>query len=334
MENLHINHLAVFVCAILNLALGALWYSPLLFYRAWLSETNLSQEQLARSNPAKLYGLTFLFALAISYNLAFFLGITDHAPLGRHGRFPGRLRLVHAHLCDHRLVRAAYVEVHFHQRRIHHGLLYTYRVYSWLVTVKTDLLSEGDDIMSSLDKAIQTQLDNIQKKTGKSLDELAAIIRKSGLPNMASSAIISNVSWGWVTAMRMPLCTRSCNPMDSACGSKSGDQVLDEIYSGPKAHMRPIHEKLMKEINKLGEFEIAPKKGYVSLRRKKQFVMIGPKTNTRFEVGINARDLKKNARLLEQPKGSMCNYIVNVTNAKEVDSELVAWIKSAYEGAG
>ena len=35
--------------------------------------------------------------------------------------------------------------------------------------------------MSSLDKAIQTQLDNIQKKTGKSLDELAAIIHKSGL---------------------------------------------------------------------------------------------------------------------------------------------------------
>ena len=98
--------------------------------------------------------------------------------------------------------------------------------------------------------------------------------------------------------------------------------------------MRPIHEKLMKEISKLGDFEIAPKKGYVSLRRKRQFVMIGPKTNTRFEVGINTRDLKKSPRLREQPKGSMCNYIVNVTDPTEVDSELVAWIKSAYEGAG
>ena len=35
--------------------------------------------------------------------------------------------------------------------------------------------------MSSLDKAVQTQIDNIQKKTGKSLDELAAIVKKSGL---------------------------------------------------------------------------------------------------------------------------------------------------------
>ena len=74
MENLYINHIAVFVCAILNLALGALWYSPILFYKSWLSETKLTEEQLAKSNPAKTYGLAFLFALIISYNLAFFLG--------------------------------------------------------------------------------------------------------------------------------------------------------------------------------------------------------------------------------------------------------------------
>ena len=109
---------------------------------------------------------------------------------------------------------------------------------------------------------------------------------------------------------------------------------MDEIYAGPKSAFRPIHEKLMKEIDKFGEFEIVPKKGYVSLRRKKQFAMIGPKTNTRFEVGINAKDLKKNARLLEQPKGSMCNYIVQITDAKEADTELVSWIKSAFDEAG
>jgi hypothetical protein len=74
MENLYINHIAVFVCALLNLGLGALWYSPVLFYKSWLSETQLTEEQLARQNPAKTYGLAFLFSLIISYNLAFFLG--------------------------------------------------------------------------------------------------------------------------------------------------------------------------------------------------------------------------------------------------------------------
>jgi len=90
----------------------------------------------------------------------------------------------------------------------------------------------------------------------------------------------------------------------------------------------------MKHISTFGEFETIPKKGYVSLRRRKQFAMLGPKTNTRFEIGLNAKDLKKNPRLLEQSKGSMCNYIVNVTHIQEVDPELIAWIKSAYESAG
>lgn len=189
--------------------------------------------------------------------------------------------------------------------------------------------------MSSLDKAIQTQLDNIQKKTGKSLDELAAIIRKSGLTKHGEirDYLKRELGLGHGDANTLVHVVLQSDGQRAAEG-KSQDAVLDEIYSGPKAHMRPIHEKLMKEINKFGEFEVVPKKGYVSLRRKKQFAMIGPKTNTRFEVGINAKDFKKNARLLEQPKGSMCNYIVNVSDAKEVDSDLVAWIKSAYEGAG
>jgi hypothetical protein len=81
MENPYINHLAVFICAILNLALGALWYSPLLFFKAWSSETKLTEEQLAKSNPAKTYGLAFLLALIIAYNLAFFLGDNQTTPL-------------------------------------------------------------------------------------------------------------------------------------------------------------------------------------------------------------------------------------------------------------
>ena len=171
--------------------------------------------------------------------------------------------------------------------------------------------------MDTLDKAVQTQLNNIQKKTGMSLAELSDFIRKSGLSQHGEIREMLKQKLG--------LGHGDANAIVHA--------LLDEIYSGAKAHMRPIHEALMKHINNFGEFEIAPKKGYVSLRRKKQFAMIGPKTNIRFEVGINAKDFRKNARLLEQPKGSMCNYIVNLTDAREVDDELIAWIKSAFESA-
>ena len=188
--------------------------------------------------------------------------------------------------------------------------------------------------MSSLDQAVQTQLKNIQKKTGKSFDELAEIIHKCGLTKHGEirEYLKRDLSLGHGDANALVHAVLRSDGQRAAEG-KSEDAVLDEIYSGAKAGFRPIHERLIREIDKFGEYEVAPKKGYVSLRRKKQFAMIGPKTNTRFEVGINAKDFKKNTRLIEQPKGSMCNYIVNLTDVEEVDSELIGWLKSAYEGA-
>ena len=190
-------------------------------------------------------------------------------------------------------------------------------------------------MMTSLEKAVLTQLANIQKKTGMSLEELSALAQKSGLSKHGElrDMFKEKLGLGHGDANALVHAIFESDGSRAAKG-KNEDAVLDEIYSGAKAGFRPIHEALMKHIDRFGEFEVAPKKGYVSLRRKKQFAMIGPKTNTRFEVGINAKDLKKNPRLLEQPKGSMCNYIVNLSDVNEVDAELIAWLKSAYEGAG
>ena len=89
----------------------------------------------------------------------------------------------------------------------------------------------------------------------------------------------------------------------------------------------------MQAIEKFGEFETAPKKTYLSLRRKKQFAMIGPATNSRVEVGLNVKDVAATARLEAQPAGGMCQYRVKVTAIDQVDAELLGWIRQAFDGA-
>jgi len=122
--------------------------------------------------------------------------------------------------------------------------------------------------------------------------------------------------------------------LDASARGLNTDSVLDEIYSGSRVALRPIHDALLARIVTFGEYETLPKKGYVSLRRKKQFAMIGPGTNTRLDVGINAREFAADPRLLEQPKGSMCNYIVRLTAVDQVDETLFGWLRSAFESAG
>ena len=89
----------------------------------------------------------------------------------------------------------------------------------------------------------------------------------------------------------------------------------------------------MEAIAGFGEFEIAPKKGYVSLRRKKQFAMLGPKTNDRFELGLNIKGEVKDPRAKALPPGGMCQYVVPLASADEVDAKLIALVRMAFDGA-
>lgn len=191
--------------------------------------------------------------------------------------------------------------------------------------------------MSSPDKATETQLKNIQLKTGKSLDELSALVQSSGLAKHSEvrAMLMKEFGLGYGDANTLAhFALKSDGQRAAEAKELSNEDVLAEIYSGAKAGLRPIHDALMAQIEGFGAFEIAPKKGYVSLRRKKQFAMLGPATNSRVEVGINIKSLEADERLLEMPAGSMCNFKVKVTRADEVDEKLVGWIRQAYDNAG
>jgi hypothetical protein len=187
--------------------------------------------------------------------------------------------------------------------------------------------------MNIVDQATQTQLKNIQTRTGKTLEELYAVIRKSGLTKHGEIRDMLKKDLGMGHGDANTLVHTFLKAAEPAPAGGEGG-VLDQIYAGPKAELRPIHDRLMAAIGGFGEFEVAPKKAYVSLRRKKQFAMIGPATKTRVEVGLNMKDVEPTERLLAQPPGGMCQYKVNVTDPKDVDPELIGWIRRAYDSAG
>ena len=191
--------------------------------------------------------------------------------------------------------------------------------------------------MSTVQQAYATQLKNIQSKTGKTLAELGQIVHSSGLTKHGEIRDMLKRELGLGHGDANTLVHVLVNPDGERAAQAKGattDDVMDELYAGPKAELRPIHEKLMDAIYDFGDFEIAPKKGYVSLRRKKQFAMIGPATKTRVEVGLNMKGISPTERLTEMPTGGMCTYKVKLSDPKEVDGELISWIKHAYASAG
>jgi hypothetical protein len=188
--------------------------------------------------------------------------------------------------------------------------------------------------MMDLAKAVATQLANIEKRSVKSLNELAALVRASGLSKHGEirDMLKRDLGLGHGDANTLTHHVLQSDGASAAAGH-SDDEVLANIYVGAKAALRPIHDELMRQIGKFGEFEVAPKKTYVSLRRKKQFAMIGPATNTQVEVGLNVKGLTATDRLIELPPKGMCNYKVRLSSVAEVDAEMVQWLKAAFDSA-
>ncbi|MEZ5465359.1 MAG: DUF5655 domain-containing protein [Lysobacteraceae bacterium] len=186
--------------------------------------------------------------------------------------------------------------------------------------------------MADVQKALETQIRNIETRTGKTMKQLIALVRNSGLAKHGEivSLLKTDLGLGHGDANTIAHLAKQ----DAQPAANPDADPLDALYVGPKAALRPIHDALLKQLNKLGDFETAPKQKYVSYRRKKQFAMIGPATNTRVELGLNIKELSGSARLEKLPPGKMCQYQVRLTEAAQVDAELATWIKAAYDAAG
>ena len=60
------NFLAILVAALTSFVVGFVWYHPKVFGTIWMKEAGLTQEQLAKGNMLKIFGLTFIFSFMLA----------------------------------------------------------------------------------------------------------------------------------------------------------------------------------------------------------------------------------------------------------------------------
>jgi hypothetical protein len=73
----NLNWLAIVLAAVSTFLIGGIWYSPLLFMRSWMGSNNFKPEDLKDSNRVLIFGVSFILALIMAFNLAMFIGSAD-----------------------------------------------------------------------------------------------------------------------------------------------------------------------------------------------------------------------------------------------------------------
>lgn len=114
-----INVWAVLVAALSGFVLGGLWYSPLLFGKAWQREVGLSDEQLAKGSMALIFGTTFVLCVVASAVFAMFLGPRPSLALGVGAGFAAGLCWVSAsfginYLFEHKSLKLFLINAGYH----------------------------------------------------------------------------------------------------------------------------------------------------------------------------------------------------------------------------
>ena len=186
--------------------------------------------------------------------------------------------------------------------------------------------------MSSVDEATQTQIRNIEAQTGHSLDELIATGLATGATKHKELQAYFTETYGLTYGNANVVAIFARDRLKGASGEEAN--FVDAQYEGKKAALRPLYDTLIAAVAAFGDVEIAPKRTYVSLRRKKQFGLIQPSTATRVDVGINLKGVDPNGRLEKSGSfNAMCTHRVRVNGPDDVNDELLGWLRLAYEQA-
>lgn len=187
--------------------------------------------------------------------------------------------------------------------------------------------------MATPEEMAATMEANLAGKTGKPLPEWLKIVKASGTAKHGEIVKMLKADHGMTHGYANLVAHRA---LASSADMADGDDLVAAQYSGKKAGLKPVYDKLAAAVAAFGpDVELAPKKTYVSLRRKKQFGLIQPSTATRVDVGINLGDTPPDGRLEASGSfNSMVSHRVRVGSEAEIDDALIAWLKAGYERAG
>jgi hypothetical protein len=188
---------------------------------------------------------------------------------------------------------------------------------------------------------MQKWIEELPEKTGKSLDEWIALVKRHGPPEekdrrewlKKERGLGTNSAW-WI-AEKAGKGKMGINEDSPEGYLEAAEHYVAEMYAGSKAGLKPIYEALLDLGLNIGpDAKACPCQTIVPLYRNHVFAQIKPTTQTRIDMGYALRDTKPTGRLLDTggfAKKDRITHRIPITSLAEIDDEVTHWLKVAYD---
>jgi len=171
---------------------------------------------------------------------------------------------------------------------------------------------------------LKIMMEKIEPKTGKTFQQWVQVAKATGIDrhkaltdHMKTQGLNHNeaqwIAWGVTDPSRVDQYDRP-------------DDLVEDLYSGKKAHLRPIYDTLIQQGTGLAtDVDVVVCKTYSSLRNRAQFAVINPRTQKAVDLELALPPGTEAAGRLETIKSNnpKLTHRIRIGDAGEIDGEVM-----------
>jgi hypothetical protein len=186
---------------------------------------------------------------------------------------------------------------------------------------------------------VQKWVAELPQKTGRSLEEWIALVKKSGPATekerrdwlKKNHKLGTNSAW-WIAERAEG---KGGEDADPDLYLLAAENYVAAMFSGKKSSLQPLYDQLLQLGLSLGEdVKACPGKTIVPLYRQHIFAQIKPTTNTRIDLGLALGNRKTPKRLIDTggyAKKDRIIHRIEIAERSDVDADVRRWLRIAYE---
>ncbi len=187
--------------------------------------------------------------------------------------------------------------------------------------------------------AAQKLMADLVSGTGRTPEAWLDLIRRSGPVTEKERSEWLRVSHKLPAATAWLLAERSVGREEDASDPdlylEAALRYVDEMFSGRRAALRPLYERLLEDAFALGDdVRACPCRTMVPLYRHHVFAQIRPATHSRLDLGLALGDMKTPPRLIDTAGLGRKDRItrrIEIRRIGDIDADVRRWLRTAYD---